>query len=48
MVENKEMPLPSYTWTHSEANLSDEQIEAVIKWAKNVRLKYQLTMPKPE
>lgn len=48
MVEAKEMPLPSYTWTHSEANLSEEQIEAVISWAKDVRLKYQLTMPKPE
>ena len=48
MVEAKEMPLPSYTWTHSEANLTEEQIEAVVTWAKNVRLKYELTMPKPE
>ncbi|WP_452598729.1 heme-binding domain-containing protein [Pontimicrobium sp. MEBiC01747] len=48
MVEKKEMPLPSYTWTHSEANLSDEQIEAVVKWAKEVRLKYQIAMPRPQ
>lgn len=40
MVEAKEMPLPSYTWTHDEAELSQEQIDAVIAWAKNVRLKY--------
>lgn len=40
MVEEKEMPLPSYTWTHGDAKLSDEQINAVISWAKGVRSKY--------
>lgn len=39
-VEVKEMPLPSYTWTHGEADLTPEQIEAVISWAKEVRVKY--------
>ncbi|NNC49367.1 MAG: heme-binding domain-containing protein [Flaviramulus sp.] len=47
MVEAKEMPLNSYTWTHSEAKLSDTQIKSVIDWAKQVRLKYAL-IPKPE
>jgi cytochrome c5 len=47
MVEEKEMPLKSYTWTHSEAKLSDDDIKAVIDWAKLVRLKYGLK-PKPE
>ena len=47
MVEEKEMPLPSYTWTHSEAKLTDAQMKSVIDWAKQVRLKYSL-MPKPE
>ena len=47
MVEEKEMPLESYTWTHSEAKLTDAQIEAVIAWANQVRLGYALT-PKPE
>ncbi len=47
MVEEKEMPLPSYTWTHGEAKLTDEQIEAVVTWAKQVRFKYALA-PKPE
>lgn len=42
MVEDKEMPLESYTYTHSEANLSDEQIASVIEWAKEVRFKYSL------
>ena len=47
MVEAKEMPLNSYTWTHTEAKLTDVQIEAVVDWAKKVRLKYSLE-PKPE
>ncbi|WP_072401827.1 heme-binding domain-containing protein [Flaviramulus basaltis] len=47
MVEDKEMPLESYTWTHSEAKLSDAQIKSVIDWAKQVRIKYAL-LPKPE
>ncbi len=47
MVEEKEMPLESYTYTHGEANLSDEQIESVINWAKNMRVIYGLA-PKPE
>jgi hypothetical protein len=47
MVEEKEMPLRSYTWTHTEAKLTDEQIKSVIDWAKQVRLKYSLEV-KPE
>lgn len=47
MVEAKEMPLNSYTWTHTEAKLTDEQIKALVDWAKQVRLKYSLE-PKPE
>ena len=47
MVEEKEMPLKSYTWTHTEANLTENQIKAVIDWAKLVRVKYSM-MPKPE
>lgn len=47
MVEDKEMPLESYTITHSEAKLNDAQIKSVINWAKQVRIKYALT-PKPE
>ncbi|TCK68950.1 heme-binding protein [Winogradskyella wandonensis] len=43
-VEEKEMPLPSYTWTHGDADLSPEQIEAVVTWAKQVRTTYALQM----
>jgi hypothetical protein len=44
MVEEKEMPLPSYTWTHTEAKLTDAQIKSVIDWAKQLRTKYALEL----
>lgn len=40
MIEAKDMPLPSYTWTHSEAKLTDAQIESILTWAKQVRSTY--------
>jgi hypothetical protein len=35
-VKEHEMPLPSYTWLglHSEANLSDEDRQAIANWAQ--------------
>ncbi|WP_299367578.1 heme-binding domain-containing protein [Winogradskyella sp.] len=39
-VEERHMPLPSYTWTHGDAKLSDEQIEAIENWVETVRIKY--------
>ncbi|MBV1925343.1 MAG: heme-binding domain-containing protein [Dokdonia sp.] len=42
MVEAREMPLDSYTWTHEEARLSDAQVEALILWAKAARVNYGL------
>ena len=47
MVEERWMPLNSYTWAHSEAKLTDAQIQSVINWAQAVRIKYGLE-PKPE
>jgi hypothetical protein len=47
MVEEKEMPLNSYTWTHTEAKLTDAQIKSIVDWAKQVRIAYAL-LPKPE
>jgi hypothetical protein len=47
MVENKSMPLNSYTWTHREAKLTDTQIKSIVDWAQSVRLKYDMK-PKPE
>ena len=42
MVEKKEMPLPSYTWTHKDAILTEAQTEALINWATQVRTAYNL------
>ena len=44
MVEKKEMPLPSYTWMHTDANLSDDQIKSILEWAKQLRVKYGLEL----
>lgn len=38
-VEERHMPLPSYTWTHGE--LTDEAIDAVVAWGKQVRENYK-------
>lgn len=43
-VEKGEMPLKSYTWTHSEANLTQEQIDAVVTWGKKVQADYKQQM----
>ncbi|MGK0411927.1 MAG: hypothetical protein ACJA1B_000115 [Polaribacter sp.] len=43
-VEEKEMPLDSYTWTHEDANLTPEQIEAVVTWGKKVQADYKVKM----
>lgn len=37
MVEDHEMPLPSYTWAHGDARLSDEQRELLIDWFSDLR-----------
>jgi mono/diheme cytochrome c family protein len=39
-VGEKEMPLPSYTWTHGDADLSQDQIDAIVSWVKTTRIKY--------
>ena len=33
-VESREMPLPSYTWAHWDAPLSDEEITSICDWTK--------------
>ncbi|WP_298782101.1 heme-binding domain-containing protein [uncultured Polaribacter sp.] len=43
-VEKGEMPLNSYTWTHSEANLTQEQIDAIVTWGKKVQADYKQQM----
>ncbi|WKB81577.1 heme-binding domain-containing protein [Cellulophaga lytica] len=43
-IESGEMPLNEYTWTHTEANLTSAQKQAVIEWVKNTRALYQLNL----
>lgn len=40
-VEEGEMPLESYTYTHADANLTAEQINAVVTWGKKVQADYK-------
>ena len=40
-VEEKHMPLDSYTWMHADAKLTDEQIKVVVDWAKEVQANYK-------
>jgi len=41
-VTEGKMPLKEYKWTHEKARLSKEEQEAVIAWAKQTRVLYQL------
>ena len=47
MVEEHEMPLPSYTYLglHSEANLSDEQRKELVAWVKTQMTTMKATYP---
>ena len=36
MVKEEEMPLPSYTWTHTEARLSKADRIAITQWAQSI------------
>ena len=38
-IEEKEMPLLSYTLMHREAILSSEEIEEIKKWAEEIQNK---------
>lgn len=40
-VEEDEMPLNEYTWTHAEARFTEDQRKLLMAWAKEARLQYQ-------
>ena len=42
MVENNEMPLPSYIWVHGDAKLNDIQKRKILTWAKQMRQSYKI------
>ncbi|MEQ8524791.1 heme-binding domain-containing protein [Gracilimonas sp.] len=37
LVEEEEMPLPSYTWIHGDARLTSEQRQTLIEWFTTLR-----------
>lgn len=41
MVEDEEMPLPSYTWIHADARLTDQQREQFTVWISDLRASLQ-------
>ncbi|MCI2228750.1 heme-binding domain-containing protein [Polaribacter sp. MSW13] len=43
-VEEKNMPLESYTYTHSEANLTLDQIAVIVDWGKKTQENYKQQM----
>lgn len=43
-VEKGAMPLDSYTWTHAEANLTKDQINAIVTWGKQTQADYKQQM----
>lgn len=43
-VEKKKMPLESYTYTHSDANLTQDQINEIVTWGKKVQADYKQQM----
>jgi hypothetical protein len=34
------MPLPSYLWLHSDAKLSEAQIQSIVDWANTERQQF--------
>ncbi len=45
MVDEEEMPLPSYTWAHADARLTDQQRETLVSWAENLRTSFHEPAP---
>ncbi|MFM7510621.1 MAG: heme-binding domain-containing protein [Bacteroidota bacterium] len=45
MVKEEEMPLPSYTWTHTDARLAYEERVAITGWAQSVMKNMEAQYP---
>ena len=41
MVEEQEMPMPSYTWMHGDAALNKEQRALLIDWFKKQEMAFK-------
>jgi hypothetical protein len=38
-VKENEMPLPPYSWVHTDSRLSDQQKQSIVSWAEGVAKK---------
>ncbi|MBR9915065.1 MAG: heme-binding domain-containing protein [Algicola sp.] len=47
-VKEKKMPLESYTYTHDDAKLTDEEIKAIVEWAEMARFSYVMREEQPQ
>ena len=45
MIEDKKMPLESYTWTHKDAKLTDNERVMLINWAKGIMVTMESKYP---
>ncbi|CAM1371943.1 heme-binding domain-containing protein [Tenacibaculum xiamenense] len=45
-VEEKHMPLKSYTITHGDAKLTDEEIKTLVDWGKAAQAEYKVILEK--
>ena len=45
MVEKSDMPLPSYTWIHKNAILTEAEKQTLLNWSKGIRAEMQATYP---
>ncbi|MGG8495429.1 heme-binding domain-containing protein [Tenacibaculum sp. TC6] len=45
-VEEKHMPITSYTITHGDAKLTDEEIKLIVDWGKQAQAEYKQQLGK--
>ncbi len=45
MVKEEEMPLNSYTWTHKDAILTEEEKNRIIGWAEGIMKEMEVRYP---
>ncbi|MBC8756824.1 heme-binding domain-containing protein [Kordia sp. YSTF-M3] len=47
-IEKGHMPIGSYLWTHSDAKLTETQVQEIADWVKNARAIMALGQQKPQ
>lgn len=42
-IQEGHMPLPAYTWLHTDAKLSEQEVKLIVEWVKTERQKLAVT-----